>query len=245
MNRSVSRSLVLVLSLTACSGPQIKAAYKSDVDATLAAQSPAQRELPRAALEPRAWKVGQWALYRTNTDGKPGYEKLSIVGEDECGFWLEQVQQDYYQRSISKICYSRMPWLPDDSGHYVADTLDLVQVMITQGNGGRLQIWDFRKNPQMKDSMKMLAQTLVTFDWVKKESLPREDLVVPAGRFDGTATFPFTLTVLWKTITVTTHIHPEVPVYGVVRTDASTGRISELLSFGESGAESVLQAPVN
>ena len=240
----MNRSLVLTLSLAACAGPQIKAAYKSDVDATLA-EGHASMSMERAALAPHPWKVGQWALYRTVTDGKPGYEKYSIVGEDDCGFWLEQVQQDYYRRSVSKICYTRMPWLPDASGHYVADTMDLVQVMITQGDTGRAQVFDFRRNPQMKESMKMLAQTMVSFDWANKESLPREDLVVPAGRFAGTVTFPISVTVLWKTINVTTHIHPEVPVYGVVRSDASTGRVSELLAFGETGATSVLATPTN
>ncbi len=241
----MNRSLVFVLLwIAACAGPQIKAAYKSDVDATLASQAPASRDVPRAALEPRPWQVGQWTLYRTVHDGKPGYEKLSIVAHDDCGFWLEQVRQDYYHRSITKICYARMPWLPDTSGNYVANTMDLVQVMVSQGDRGRPQVWDFRKNPQMKESMKLLAQSVVSFDWVNKDSLPREDVAVPAGRFAGAATFPITVTVLWKTITVTTRIHADVPVYGIVRSDASTGQSSELLAFGDTGAESVLPTPV-
>jgi hypothetical protein len=235
---TLARLILLVTVVSAC-GASIRPAYKTDVDTQLAAKA-SPRELPPASLEPRPWKVGQWAMYRTMDDGKPGYEKWSIVGEDDCGVWIETVSQDYYHRTVSKVCYARMPWLPDSKGNIVADAIDLVQVMITRSDDNAPQTFDLRENPGMKDAMKMFATTMVSFQWHNNDALPREDVVVPAGRFGGAAAFPLTVSVMWKTITVTTLVHAAVPVYGVVSQAASTGRTSELVDFGDSGAVSML-----
>jgi hypothetical protein len=234
-----ARLILLATVAAACGAPSIRPAYKTDVDTRLAAQS-SRREIGTTTLEPRPWKVGQWALYRTVDEGKPGYEKWSIVGEDECGVWIETVSQDYYRRSITKVCYTRMPWLPDSRGNIVADAIDLVQVMHTRADDGETQTFDLRQNPGMKESMKMFASTMISFQWAHNDRLPRQDVDVPAGRFAGAAAFPLTVTVLWKSITVTTLVHAEVPVYGVVSQAASTGRTSELVDFGDAGATSML-----
>jgi hypothetical protein len=236
-------ALVFALALVACGGPQIKAAYKTDVDTTLSSQRGDQRALGRAALEPMPWKVGQWAMYKTIDKGKPGYEKYSIVAQDDCGIWLEHVAQDYYRRSITKVCYSRMPWMPDGNGNYVAQIMDLVEVMISQGDTGQPQVWDFRQNPQMRESIKMMVSTMIDFDWRGKEALAREDVNVPAGSFSGAATWAVSATILWKTVTVNMRIHAEVPIYGIVRSQSSEGRVSELVDYGESGAVTALATP--
>ncbi|HEY5933908.1 MAG TPA: hypothetical protein VIU61_04720 [Kofleriaceae bacterium] len=236
---TLARLILLVTLAAACGAPAIRPAYKTDVDTRLAAQA-SRRELGPTSLEPRPWKVGQWALYRTMDDGKLGYERWSIVGEDECGVWVETVTQDYYHRSITKACYARMPWLPDSRGMIVADVIDLVQVMHTRSDDGETQTFDLRENPAMKQNMKMFASAFVSFQWANNDALPRQNVDVPAGRFSGAAAFPLTVTVFWKSITVTTLVHAEVPVYGVVRSTASTGRTSELVDFGDSGAVSML-----
>ena len=97
-----ARCLSLVFA-TACFGPSVRPAYQKDVEATLAAHAAGNRDVGRQKLLLQPWRVGQWALYRTSNDGKLGYQKFSVVETDDCGIWIEQVTQDAYHRSISKI----------------------------------------------------------------------------------------------------------------------------------------------
>jgi len=227
------RPAILVF-VAGCFGPSVQPAYQKDVEVTLAAHAPGARDIAPEPLRLQPWKPGQWALYRTSDHGKIGYEKLSVVAADDCGVWIEQVRQDAYHRSVSKICYRGTPTLS------IADTMDLVQVLITQGDTGRPVVWDLRANPQAKQGMRMLVQSLVSVGWIGNEQLAREDVTVGAGRFLGAARYPATVNALFTTIEVTSMIHPAVPVWGIVRTTASTGVTSELVDFGQEGATSVL-----
>jgi len=101
-------------------------------------------------------------------------------------------------------------------------------------------VWDFRQNPGMRDQIKLIAGALVSVGWIGDERLAREDVAVPAGRFAGAARWPMKVNALFTTIDVTAMIHPEVPVWGLVRTTASNGMTTELVDYGQDGAVSAL-----
>lgn len=232
-----SRCLSLVF-VAACFGPSVRPAYQKDVEVTLAGHAAGNRDVGPRPLQLQPWRVGQWALYRTSDHGKLGYQKVSVVATDDCGIWIEQVTQDAYHRSISKVCYRSMPELA--SGRPIGDAIDLVQVMVTRGDSGKPMVWDFRQNPAARDQIKVIANSLVNVGWIGDERLAREDVAVPAGRFAGSARWPMTVNALFTTIDVTAMIHTEVPVWGLVRTSASNGMTTELVDYGQDGAVSAL-----
>src|SRR5215813_13384836 len=239
---SVSRVLVVAAAVFAglASATSVNSAYRSDVDAVLAAnqRGGAQIAAP-GALRPQPWKVGQWALYKTQHDGDVGYERFGVVGQDDCGIWIEQVRQDYKHRSVSKICYRAMPQPPTDAAK-LASAIDLVQVQISQQDGRQPTILDFRdgRNAQMKQAMQMFGASLVSFDW--SDALPRRDITVPAGTFQGTAVTAANVNLGILSISVDVWVHPEVPVNGMVKSASSNGIETVLLAYGQDGATTTL-----
>jgi hypothetical protein len=233
-----ARSITIVF-ITACFGPSPKPAYQRDVQAMLAAHPQSSRTIAASGLALKPWRVGQWALYKTSDRGKLGYEKISIVAADDCGMWIEQLRQDAFHRSINKICYASTPWIADQRGT-PADVIDLWQVLVSQGDSGRPIVWDLRRDPQARMGMKMLVQTVINFGWIGNGNLPREDIEVAAGRFEGAARYPAKISALFTTIDVTAMMHGEVPIYGIVRETASNGYTSELIAYGQDGASSLI-----
>jgi hypothetical protein len=240
----IRAATITLVFATACFGPSPKAAYQRDVQAMLAAHPASSRTIAAGGLQLQPWRVGQWALYKTSNNGKLGYERLAIVAADDCGMWIEQVRQDAYHRTVNKICYASMPNITDQRGTPI-DVMDLWQVLISQGDKGRPMVWDLRRDPNARRGMKMMVQSLVSFGWLGNDSLPREDIDVPAGRFHGAARFPAKISALFTTIDVTAMMHGEVPIYGLVRETASNGYSLELVAYGQDGATSELSATTN
>ncbi len=240
---SISRALLVAASAFAAAASataHVNAGYRSDVDAVLAANARGGARVgPPAALVPQPWRVGQWALYRTQHDGDLGYEKVGVVGQDACGMWIERVRQDYRHRTVTKICYRDMPQLPADA-RTIADAIDLVQVEISQHDGARARVLDFRggQNAQLKQAMQAFGAELVSFAWTA--ALPRQDVSVPAGTFEATARTTANVDVGFMSVTVDAWVHPEVPVEGLVESRSSNGIETALLAYGQDGAASVM-----
>jgi hypothetical protein len=83
--------------------------YKGDVDRVLKAHAAGGRQVAApVALEPQAWKVGQWALYKTSQNGDVGYEKRIIVAETACGIWFETLAQSYEHRAGLSVTFDNV-----------------------------------------------------------------------------------------------------------------------------------------
>lgn len=238
MKKTVAIAIIAWLG-TAC-GPSINKAYKRGVDELLA-QHPDRSETVAAPTEltPQPWTVGQWALYKVTDQYGSGYERLSVVAEDECGIWVETVRLTYTQKSVTKVCYERMPW-DQDPDVAVAQAIDLVQVMITKNDDNEPQVIDFRS--EQGASMKMLMGSMVKsmyFEWWLDVDRPRETIVVPAGSFEDTIRVKVTVSLGFISVKSTGWAHPAVPVNGSVKV-VSKDYTSELLAFGQEGAKTEL-----
>jgi len=218
-------------------------AYRIDVDRVLAEHTRSTREVAApAALEPKPWKVGQWALYKRAgkyvTDGFEGYEKISVIAEDSCGVWIVDESHGYVDRHRWTFCLRR----PDAATEAHTDPVDLVQVAIWESNGGPPDIVDLRFGQNSKESREILlpvAAQLLPRHWSDPASLPREDIDVPAGHF---------LQALRMTVTRngttpgadTRWAHPDVPFDATIRRLTSDGRDYVLLAYGDNGEGGVV-----
>jgi hypothetical protein len=90
----------------------------------------------------------------------------------------------------------------------------------------------------MKQAMQMLGASLINFDW--SDALPRHDITVPAGTFQGTAVTTANVNLGIMSISVDVWVHPEVPVNGMVKSASSNGIETVLLAYGQEGATTTL-----
>lgn len=197
---------------------------------------------PLVEAEPMPWAVGQWALYEfTDKKGRVAYEKRMVVAKDECGWWVESVSQDDKHRTVSKICFTDMPEVETDLEKTTKGAMDLVQVMITQTDGKKASVLDFRTpEGQMMRQMSgaLLADAIEQWDW--SASQPTEDVTVEGGSFSGAIKSDFDFRVAMVRVSGTSWVHPAVPVNGLVKLVTDKGETTELVDFGMEGAESLL-----
>ena len=233
-------AFIIAVFLVAACGPKINQAYKKSVDELLAQHPDKSENVPAPAeLTPQPWTVGQWALYKVTDKYGAGYERLSVVAQDDCGIWVETVRLSYAQKSVSKVCYERMPW-DQDVDAAVSEAIDLVKIMITQSEGNQPQVIDFRSGQGA--GMKMLMKGVVKnmyFEWWLGDDRPRETVAVPAGSFADTVRVEAKMSLGIMSVKSTGWAHPAVPVNGSVKV-VSKDYESVLLDFGQEGARTEL-----
>jgi len=69
------------------------------------------------------------------------------------------------------------------------------------------------------------------------DDLPREDVTVPAGTFEGCYKWTQTNTFMGMTTTATIWTHPALPPPSMVKHASKDGTTLELVEYGESGAK--------
>ncbi len=235
--------LVATIVLAGC-GPKIRPTYQAAVDSVLSkhvAQSKSYDAPAPSALKPMPWKVGQWALYRvTNKKGEIGFEKMSVVAQDDCGVWLEMVRQDPRSRSIAKVCYEKVPEVSNDPSATVQSALDAMKKIVTKADDGPVQTIDLRAPEGSMMKMMMGKNFASMVQWNVDPNSPRADITVPAGTFKQTLETKTTVKIAFITVTGTSWVHPSVPVSETVKSVTSDGTTMELVDFGSTGATSEL-----
>lgn len=227
-----------VLFAVACA-PSINPQMKSATDSLVASVRGSHEVSAPASLEPMSWAPGQWITMRM-TDVKNGRQsvmKISVVGAENGGFWVETDTQDYFHHSITKVLYSGMP-------HTAEEATDKMQKIITWSDDKERQEMDFTANsPAMafsKSLMKSFAQANYVPDAISAEA--REDVSVAAGTFRGCARYQVNASVGPVSQQSKSWFHPKVPLNGVVKASSDDGQwTSELLDFGLTGARSALE----
>jgi hypothetical protein len=227
---------VLALGLLGCApsiNPQMKAATDS-LAATF--QTRGQNQAAPAAYEPTPWAVGQWVIQRTVDDkGNVAIQRLSVVGAEGGGLWLEMDRQDYFHHTITKILYSHMPRTADDA-------MDALLKVVMKTDDKPPQTIDFATTPLaalMKAQFKVVATSAVVSADVAQA--PKETVTVPAGTFEGCAKFAVQVSIMGTTQKSTSWFHPAVPLNGSVKGASDDGKWTiELLDFGTTGASSKL-----
>jgi hypothetical protein len=227
---------VLALGLVGCApslNPQMKAATDS-LAATF--QTRGQNQAAPAAYEPTPWAVGQWLIQRTVDDkGNVAIQRLSVVGAEGGGLWLEMDRQDYFHHTIARILYSHMPRTADDA-------MDALLKVVTKTDDKPPQTIDFATTPLaslMKTQFKAVATSAVVSADVARA--PKETITVPAGTFESCAKVAVQVSIMGTTHKSTSWFHPAVPINGSVKGASDDGKWTiELLDFGTTGARSKL-----
>jgi hypothetical protein len=197
--------------------------YATDVAHTLATPPSARQVAAPEKLDRKPWKIGQWALYRQDV----GYRRISLVGEDGCGLWFEDVSERPDHRFTQWICM-RAPTGP-------AAAPELLQVVITRWDAANPQIHDFRQrgstpiSPLFTDA----AWGLYRQTWLDRPDVSREDIDVPAGHFASAARGV-------DQQGATVWFHPDVPFDGTVKSITRTGGELVLVAYGDDDRRSAL-----
>jgi hypothetical protein len=219
---------VSLVALVACVAPAAppRTPYRADVDRALAASSAAKQVAAPTALEPKPWKVGQWARFRAID--APGYDEQAVVAEDGCGFWIEMKLVRYDRRLVVLVCM-RSP-----STEPFPQPLDLLQIAIVRSNDGVPTVTDFRNgaNAARKEWFAGFVKELLPGAALANAADAREDVDVPAGHFAGAVRVDYTDFAAW--------IRPDVPLGGTVKTRTRDGREAVLIAYGDDRVESVL-----
>jgi hypothetical protein len=221
------------LVLVACGG-----APHGSVEAVLAAHPQQDRTIPaQNGRDLAPWSVGQRALYKVSRRSGVSYVIHSVVARGACGYWVEHVEQWPQQRRVVKSCFSSMP-RPDMDASARSELLQAVMGR----EGRRTLVLDFRngKNPRTKQLFTTPRETGVTLAW---ESPPSDELgtiVVPAGRFEGSAKTLSRVWVMESMHNLEVWTHPAVPITGAIKATSTTGAEIVLLDFAMTGAKSEL-----
>jgi hypothetical protein len=227
-------TVVLALGLAGCApsiSPQMKAATEGLAGSF---QTQGRNQAAPGAYDPMPWAVGQWIVQRT-TDGKGNVaiQRISVVGADAGGTWLEFDRQDYFHHNITKIFYSHMPRTVDEAA-------DVLLKVVTKTDNKPAQTIDFASTPMgglLKSQFKAVAQNAVVSADVSQAA--KENVTVPAGTFNGCAKVAVQVSVMGMSQKSTSWFHPAVPINGSVKGASDDGKWTvELLDFGTSGASS-------
>jgi hypothetical protein len=237
-------AVLLASSLAAC-GPRVRPEMVARVDAVFAhyGEGAADVPAPGATFEPRAWEVGQWAIYRTrDSKGNPGVYRMAIIREDSCGIWLEQVTQSYSEHSLVRMCFSEAPDFTRRDDAAIQNAIDLVVLMESQTDGGRVETFDFRLPENAPARMMLRSMGANLFFTVESQDAPRDDVRVPAGTFRQTFVVKSHLRMGPFRRDYTNYLHPAVPINGAVRSlDDSGATDFQLIAWGEGATD--LDAP--
>jgi len=226
-------TVVLALGIAGCA-PSINSQMKVATDDLLALSRPKAATRPRRLPTTHALAVGQWIVQRT-TDGKGNVaiQRVSVVGADAGGTWLEFDRQDYFHHNITKILYSHMPRTVDEAA-------DVLLKVVTKTDNKPAQTIDFASTPMaglFKSQFKAVAQNAVVSADMSQAA--KENVTVPAGTFNGCAKVAVQVSVMGISQKSTSWFHPAVPINGSVKGASDDGKWTvELLDFGTSGASS-------
>lgn len=235
MNRKLLVLAVAALVLPACArsiNPKTQALTDELLQQTRQARDVGAPD----SWDPKPWRVGQWALYKSTQDGKdPQITRIMVVEQTGDGYWLESEQLDYYGRTLTRTLYARQPRSAEEA-------IDVLRKIITRQDDAEPVEQDFTEDNQfvamMKRAMKHVANGVVAPS--DAAGLPKEDAAVPAGLFRSAAKFQGSIHIGPVEKHFTGWFHPEVPMGGAVKTVDAEGKfVQELLDYGDTGAASL------
>lgn len=233
MKRSVAHLGLLPLALTLACVPAANPLMLQRTQ-TLAATRASHLVDAPASYEVPDWKAGSWILQRTTSDGRVSVQHLSILRADASGVVIQNDTQDDQQRTITVTTYARMPRNAEEAGDL------LISSTFKEGDKEPVTI-DFRdpSSAMMRGMYKLVTISGPAFEEVP--SLPKEDVVTPAGRFAAAVRHPSSWELGFMRQDLVNWWHPGVPVSGTVKAESTDGKFTmELLDFGWTGATPLL-----
>lgn len=226
-----------IVAAAACA-PSINPKMQSATDAMLRAVRGNHSEPAPASFQPMDWSVGQWILFKS-TDVKNqrlAVVKVSVVGRESGGFWVETESQDYFHHTVAKTLYAKMPRSKDE-------VVDSILKVVTKTDDNAPQVLDFSSNQPGSAMMKgMMKSVLQGVSAIEPTLASAESVTVAAGSFQGCGKQTGKISLGTVNAESTGWFHPAVPINGMVKSEASDGTYAaELLDYGTSGAASALE----
>jgi len=189
------------------------------------------------------WKVGQWAKSADRSNDIWGYSIVKIVGKEGDHFWLETEHHhaensDSENPVVMKILIKGYDAARPESLFDV----EVGAVIAQKGQEDPVRMPDWFGGMHARNIRKMLTMDV--------SNGAADTVVVPAGTFNNATKVQTTTTIGSVEGTGYSWIHSEVPIWGIVKSvsvitggGADLDTESVLLSYGESGAKSVITKP--
>lgn len=181
---------------------------------------------------PRAWEPGQWATYAIRNEKIWMLQKISIVAEDDMGFWMEIESHD--PNSDKSPTWMKL----QISGYNPTDPesirgMQVGEMFMMQELGGPVTAFSMPfglANPweSVLETMKLSLQ-----------EGPAADVTVGAGRFPQSKRIDSQVEVYGFSSEGTAWFHSAIPIWGYAHQVSTDGKYeSKLVEFGYEGAES-------
>ena len=179
--------------------------------------------------------VGQYVVHGNISNGRrDSISRMAIVGTENNGLILEMTSSDTRSESTQQILVRGMEQVA--AGKAKPETIEILWIKI-RDDKGQVQKLEGPMISMMATPLRNTFSKMYTDD----SSIQHSDggtIRVPAGTFAGTSKVNTETRIFGMTIKATSHLHPLVPIYGLVRTESDNGKdISELIDFGTQGAK--------
>ncbi len=230
-NAIQSLCLLVVVGLAGCS-PSINPAMKASVDQKVTAivMSPSVYGADFPAM---GYAPGSWLKYKTvDEKGHPSIVTYKLISLEGNLFTIESVIESYYSKMATYMEFV----------YQVGSPLNTLQVqrVVTQTDGGSPVISSPMEMSMLGDMYREVAGQL----FILEQNAGTSSTQVPAGQFSGCLEKDSMIRFgPWSYRSHSWH-HRAVPMHGMVRSERSDGKpgLTELLSFGTSGARSEVMA---
>lgn len=174
--------------------------------------------LPTAATPPvlQRWTIGQWATYTRTTRGRTEAVRLRVVAEDGCGFWIDVEVDDGTERRTARACVRQGS----------AGAPDEVRAIAQRAGDELMSVSDGSDSEAARSLQRVLQAS-----WTGAKTMPREDVITPAGTFLHALREVADARTRWS--------HPAVPITGLVREREGIDEMV-LVEYGTAPAASVI-----
>ncbi len=183
-----------------------------------------------AAMEPKPWRIGQWARFRTTNSGRTvSFEQIRVIADDRSNSCIEWIDDSEAARTTWYIC---LRWEPNPTNDWQLTQARINTVVRVSSDDPTPRLWDFEDGQRKSTLQELLRGNTHKLAIHSRQFIPDgmlERVEVPAGDFVESIRNSYEAYELWS--------HPEVPFGGIVKLKTRTGEWERvLLAYGESAA---------
>jgi hypothetical protein len=223
---------VISILVVSC-GPSINPVFQKRINDLYGKHSSQSYSGTAKFVKPMPWAEGQWVIYGTTNNNKKTISKISILGQEQGGWILENYSLTETEETVMQMCISGMDKMTSSRN---PDDIDIIWIKIRDKDGKVSKLEGMMLSFTKGMYKKMLPSMNI--------DVSGEDggtITVPGGTFNNTLKFRTEVSFWGSKHTSDTWCHESVPINGLVKSISSEDNlVMELLDFGMTGATSNL-----
>jgi hypothetical protein len=234
--RVMARALPLLLLSSGC--VHVNEALNAEINAAVTGNTANQISDGVFPLVRSTWKVGQWSKSAVRMGDIWSYSTVKVVGKEGDHFWLETEIHDAQRSDSENPQVMKMLIKGYDAARPESVlSLEIGAVIHQSGQADPVLLPPFVGPMAAGPFMSMMSMDF--------SNGAADTVVVPAGTFNNATKVHTTTKIGPLKFTGDYWVHSEVPIWGIVKSFSDDGDSEAvLLSFGETGAKSVITKSV-